>query len=54
MLQEDLFFSGFSYGQDDFKCAVLFGDVKDDKVVGWRRDDDDQEEELLDFLKNLV
>ena len=54
MVQEDLYFSGFSFGQDDLECAVLFGDMKDDKLMGLRRDDDDQEEELLDFLKNLV
>lgn len=54
MVQEDLFFNGFSFGQDDIECAVLFGDLKDDMMLGIRRDDDDQDEELLDFLKNLV
>ena len=54
MLQEDSFFNGFSYGQDDIDCSILFGDFKDNMIMGMRREDDDQDEELLDFLKNLV
>jgi hypothetical protein len=52
VVQEDLFFDGFSYGQDDIECAVLFGELNDDVVRA--NEKEDQGEELLDFLKNLV